>query len=77
MEYTLQDGTKVRGRELLDRIMGSINALSDLGKEKIKSQLLNEDGTIDIDKFSEFLSEHFIFLCWRCFAKSVLIQRYK
>lgn len=57
MEYTLQDGTPVRGRELLDRIMGSINALSDLGKEKIKSQLLNEDGTIDIDKFSEFLEE--------------------
>lgn len=57
MEYTLQDGTPIRGRELLDRIMGSINALSNLGKEKIKSQLLNEDGTIDIDKFSEFLEE--------------------
>ena len=57
MEYTLQDGTPIRGRELLDRIMGSIKALSNLGKEKIKSQLLNEDGTIDIDKFSEFLEE--------------------
>lgn len=56
-EYTLQDGTTVRGTQLLQNIMDSINALSDLGKNKIKAQLCNEDGTIDIDKFSAFLEE--------------------
>lgn len=63
-EYTLNEidpetgkPKTIRGYELLENIMTSINALSDLGREKIKKQLCNPDGTIDIDKFSEFLEE--------------------
>ena len=53
-KYTLHDGTKVRGRDLLNNIMESINALSDIGAEEIRKEMYT-NGEFDINKFAAFL----------------------
>lgn len=48
---------QVLGEVVIENIMDAINELSNLGKENIKEMLMNEDGTIDVDKFSAFLED--------------------
>lgn len=46
--YVLRDGTKIKGQDLLDTIMNSMNRLSDIGMQNIMKQFFktNEDGQI-------------------------------
>lgn len=46
--YVLRDGTKIKGQELLDTIMNSMNRLSDIGMQNIMKQFFktNEDGQV-------------------------------
>lgn len=46
--YVLRDGTKIKGQDLLDTIMNSMNRLSDIGMWNIMKQFFktNEDGQI-------------------------------
>ena len=46
--YVLRDGTKIKGQNLLDTIMNSMNRLSDIGMQNIMKQFFktNEDGQI-------------------------------
>ena len=46
--YVLRDGTKIKGRDLLDTIMNSMNRLSDIGMQNVMKQFFktNEDGQI-------------------------------
>ena len=55
-KYTMSDGKSIRGRDLLKNIMDSINALSDIGKEKIEKEFFT-NGELDLEKFSTFLEE--------------------
>lgn len=48
-EYT---ATQVR-----DNIMRCLNEISDFGYQKLKERFFGEDGKLDVDKFSEFLTE--------------------
>lgn len=46
--YVLRDGTKIKGQDLLDTIMNSMNRLSDIGMQNMMKQFFktNEDGQI-------------------------------
>lgn len=46
--YVLRDGTKIKGQDLLDTIMNSMNRLSDIGMQNVMKQFFktNEDGQI-------------------------------
>lgn len=46
--YVLRDGTKIKGQDLLDTIMNSMNRLSDIGMQNIMKQFFktNEDGQV-------------------------------
>ena len=46
--YVLRDGTKIKGQDLLDTIMYSMNRLSDIGMQSVMKQFFktNEDGQI-------------------------------
>lgn len=46
--YVLRDGTKIKGQDLLNTIMNSMNRLSDIGMQNITKQFFktNEDGQI-------------------------------
>lgn len=46
--YVLRDGTKIKGQDLLDTIMNSMNRLSDIGMWNVMKQFFktNEDGQI-------------------------------
>lgn len=46
--YVLRDGTKIKGQDLLDTVMNSMNRLSDIGMQNIMKQFFktNEDGQI-------------------------------
>lgn len=46
--YVLRDGTKIKGQDLLDTIMNSMNRLSDIGMQNVIKQFFktNEDGQI-------------------------------
>ena len=50
--YVLRDGTKIKGQDLLDTIMNSMNRLSDIGMQNVMKQFFktNDDGhIIDVD----------------------------
>lgn len=46
--YVLRDGTEIKGQDLLDTIMNSMNRLSDIGMQNVMKQFFktNEDGQI-------------------------------
>lgn len=46
--YVLRDGTKIKGQDLLDTIMNSMNRLSNIGMQNVMKQFFktNEDGQI-------------------------------
>ena len=46
--YVLRDGTKIKGQDLLDTIMNSMNRLSDIGMQNVMKQFFktNDDGQI-------------------------------
>ena len=56
---TNPDGTKrtLNAADLRDEIMDSINNLSQIGYDRLKKQLFNDDGTLNVEHFSEFLTE--------------------
>lgn len=56
--YLDQDGHKIRGHQLLSRIMDSINKLSDIGLEKLKKRLYDGNGKISEEKLSKYLIEN-------------------
>lgn len=50
-------GKEISGSKLLAQVMDNINALSDIGETQLREQMFKEDGTFDIEKFSQFLRE--------------------
>lgn len=50
-------GKSISGKVLLAQVMHNINALSDIGETQLREQMFEEDGTLDIQKFSQFLRE--------------------
>lgn len=49
-------GENVSGQELLDRLMGAINRLTELGYESVKNEFgIDKDGRVDNKKLSNFL----------------------
>lgn len=49
-------GENVSGQELLDRLMGAINRLTELGYESVKNEFgIDKDGHVDNKKLSNFL----------------------
>lgn len=47
----------ISGNVLLTQVMDNINALSNIGEQQLREQMFNEDGTLNIQKFSQFLRE--------------------
>ena len=56
--YVLRDGTKIKGQDLLDTIMNSMNRLSDIGMQNVMKQFFktNEDGQI-IDRDGKVIDD--------------------
>lgn len=56
--YVLRDGTKIKGQDLLDTIMNSMNRLSDIGMQNVMKQFFktNEDGQI-IDRYGKVIDD--------------------
>ena len=54
--YVTPDGRTIRGRDLLNDIMSTINELSNIGRKKIEKEFFT-DGELDLEKFSSFLEE--------------------
>lgn len=56
--YVLRDGIKIKGQDLLDTIMNSMNRLSDIGMQNIMKQFFktNEDGQI-IDRDGKVIDD--------------------
>lgn len=46
---------KVKGKEIRDSIFSAMNKLSDLGRQRLEEKLLNEDGSISMEKLSKML----------------------
>lgn len=56
-EYTTSNGETIRGRDLLKHIMNEINNLSTSGMKELENEMFDENGDLNIEKFSRFLEE--------------------
>jgi hypothetical protein len=59
-QYTDIDGNTISGKDLLDKFMGAINSLADIGAQELKDMFIdNNEGveTINYEKFSEYLKD--------------------
>lgn len=59
--YTTQSGEPITGKQLLDRIMNSSNALSDIGVDKINKKFFvtNENGDL-IDQYGNIIEDEYL-----------------
>ena len=48
---------KLTGAEIKERVMGSLNRLSDIGREELAAELLNPDNTVNVQKLAQMLRE--------------------
>lgn len=48
---------KLTGAEIKERVMGSLNKLSDIGREELAAELLNPDNTVNVQKLAQMLRE--------------------
>lgn len=48
---------KLTGAEIKERVMGSLNRLSDIGREELAAELLNTDNTVNVQKLAQMLRE--------------------
>ena len=48
---------KLTGAEIKERVMGSLNKLSDIGREELATELLNPDNTVNVQKLAQMLRE--------------------
>ena len=55
--YTDESGNKILGRDLKTRIMKNINALSEIGINRIRSRFERKDGTLNIEAFSNYIKK--------------------
>lgn len=48
---------KLTGAEIKERVMSSLNRLSDIGREELAAELLNPDNTVNVEKLAQMLRE--------------------
>lgn len=48
---------KLTGAEIKERVMSSLNRLSDIGREELAAELLNPDNTVNVQKLAQMLRE--------------------
>lgn len=53
--YTTDDGSEITGQALKTQIMDDINELSLRGYNAVKEEFLSEDGSLSVEKFSQFI----------------------
>lgn len=56
--YINSEGQEIRGHELLDQIMEDINSMADEGYDKIYKEFFNEEGDLNLVKFSAYLHKN-------------------
>ena len=54
-EYVTDDGQRVSGERMLQRIMDGIKKLSNIGVKEVRDRVYDADGKISYEKLSEFL----------------------
>ena len=54
-EYITDDGQRVSGKRMLQRIMDGIKKLSNIGVKDVRNRVYDADGNISYEKLSEFL----------------------
>ena len=57
--YTEHDGNKILGKDLKNKIMQHINALSEIGLDRVRDKFL-QNGRLNIEAFSKYIKEELL-----------------